>query len=164
MGLGFSSSSSVETNLSSKIVSSDETSQRPDVDQLCQLLHDRIVANGSKAFIADKWRREARLLLDRDERPLDEALWLVNWCQNDSFWSTNILSMAAFRKHYDRLRMQSHRKNNPALSATSASPSNVTELATSDQRFQRGRQIAEARRARRLAAEQQPPALPGAAS
>jgi hypothetical protein len=44
----------------------------------------------------------------------------------------------------------------------------VTELATSDQRFQRGMRIAEARRARRLAAEQnqqQPvPALPGAAS
>lgn len=166
-GLGLGSSSSVDINVSSQTSSSDDASRRrPDVDQLCGLLRDRVLANGSKASITEKWRREARLLLDRDQRPLEEALWLIDWCQNDAFWNTNILSMPTFRKHYDRLRMQS-RRSNLAPSRTSTTPGNVTELATSDQRFQRGMRIAAERRARRLAAEgnqPQPPALRGAAS
>lgn len=91
---------------------------RDDVDQLCQRLRDRIVANGSKTpTITVRWRDQARLLLDTDHRPLDKALRLIDWCQDHHFWRTNILSMAAFRAKYDQLRLQAldeyaHRNGN----------------------------------------------------
>lgn len=88
---------------------------RPDVDQLCHLLHQLITANGSKAAIGQKWRDDARLLLDRDNRPLAEALDLIRWCQADPFWRTNILSMPTFRKQYDKLRLQ-YQTNGHSLS------------------------------------------------
>lgn len=81
---------------------------RADVEKLCRLLADRIEANGSKRTpVTDEWRNAARLLLDRDKRPLDEALQLIDWCQSDQFWHANILSMPKFRKQYDQLRLKS---------------------------------------------------------
>jgi hypothetical protein len=84
---------------------------RLDVEQLCGKLAEWLVKNGAKppetASAKDGWRREARLLLDTDERPLAEALALVDWCQQDSFWRSNILSMTKFRKQYDALRLRS---------------------------------------------------------
>lgn len=79
---------------------------RDDVNELCNRLHDKIVSNGSKATITDTWRKEARLLLDRDRRDLSEALRLIDWCQQDQFWRSNILSMPKFRTQYDRLRLR----------------------------------------------------------
>lgn len=80
---------------------------RADVESLCRRLADAIEANGSKRpAITEQWRASARLLLDRDEKPLAEALRLVAWCQDDDFWRTNILSMPTFRKQYDKLRLK----------------------------------------------------------
>lgn len=80
--------------------------QRDDVDQLCTRLADWIVKNGSKApKVGESWKREARLLLDTDERELPKALALIDWCQRDSFWRKNILSMPTFREKYDQLRL-----------------------------------------------------------
>lgn len=84
---------------------------RPDVEELCSRLHDKIIANGSKAEVTQGWRDAARRLLDRDERPLAEALALVDWCQADSFWQANILSMPTFRKQYDKLRLRKAASN-----------------------------------------------------
>lgn len=81
---------------------------RKDVEQICNQLAQRIIDNGSrKPTISDRWRTEARLLLDRDKRPLDEVVRVLNWCQQDSFWKGNILSMPKFREKYDRLRIAS---------------------------------------------------------
>lgn len=80
---------------------------RDDVEQLCTRLRDRIIANGSKApSITRAWKDEARRLLDRDGRELQKALNLVDWCQQDSFWRSNIQSMPTFRKKYDQLRLR----------------------------------------------------------
>jgi hypothetical protein len=87
---------------SSKIASR----SRPDVDQLCEKLHTRLTANGVRATIGTRWRDAARLLLDRDHRPLPEALELIDWCTSHDFWCTNIHSMPTFRKQYDKLRLQ----------------------------------------------------------
>lgn len=83
-----------------------DTPSQADVEALCGRLHERITAGGSKATVTQGWRRAARLLLDRDGRELGEALRLVDWCQADGFWSTNVLSMPTFRKQYDRLRLR----------------------------------------------------------
>lgn len=69
-----------------------------------------MIDNGSKPpRITDTWRREARLLLDRDGRDLDKALRLIDWCQEDSFWRANIQSMQTFRRQYDALRLKANR-------------------------------------------------------
>lgn len=87
-----------------------EPEPRPDVDQLCQRLADRVHANGAKATISKTWRDEARRLLDRDRRDFDEAMSLIDWATSHSFWSSNILSIPKFREKYDRLRLQSQQR------------------------------------------------------
>lgn len=81
--------------------------QRDDVDQLCTRLADHIEANtGDRPEITEGWKTAARLLLDKDKRELDKALALIDWCQQDEFWHTNILSMPTFRKQYKQLRLK----------------------------------------------------------
>ncbi|MET9286472.1 hypothetical protein [Nocardia beijingensis] len=90
--------------------------QRDDVDELCTRLRRHVIDNGNTPpTITDAWRREARLLLDRDGPehrgvPLQKALNVLDWCQQDSFWSGNIRSMPKFRKQYDTLRAQALRE------------------------------------------------------
>lgn len=82
---------------------------RPEVEELCKHLRDRIVANGRKAPTsseANGWRNQARLLLDRDKRDPAEAHRLIDWCQDDGFWRSNIGGMPKFRKQYDSLRLR----------------------------------------------------------
>lgn len=77
---------------------------RIDVEQLCTRLRDRVIENGCKPpKITSAWRTSARLLLDTDHRPLQEALWMIDWCQRDEFWRPNVLSMPKFRDQYDQL-------------------------------------------------------------
>lgn len=79
---------------------------RDDVEQICNRLAKWIVHNGSRTpAVSEKWRTEARLLIDRDRRPLDEITRIIDWCQKDQFWKGNILSMPKFREKYDRLRI-----------------------------------------------------------
>lgn len=89
-----------------------ELPPRADVEALCTRLRDRIVANGSKATVTAQWRNEARLLVDRDGRDIEKALNLIDWCQADPFWRTNILSMSKFRKQYDQLRLKAIEEHN----------------------------------------------------
>jgi hypothetical protein len=79
---------------------------RKDVQDLCDHLRRRVVANGSRVNITTKWREAARLLIDRDQRSLDEAHALIDWCQDSEFWRSNILSLPKFREQYDKLRLQ----------------------------------------------------------
>jgi len=81
--------------------------QRDDVDALCTRLADHIEKNsGERPRISEEWKQAARLLLDTDKRELDKALKLIDWCQTNDFWHTNILSMPTFRKQYLQLRMK----------------------------------------------------------
>ena len=92
-----------------------DTPVRPEVEALCDHLADRIEQNGSKRpRITKGWRDAARLLLDRDDRDLDQAHLLIDWCQGDEFWRSNVLSMPTFREQYDRLRLAAQRKNHPS--------------------------------------------------
>jgi hypothetical protein len=85
----------------------DSQSTREDVDHLCRLLIELMVANGSrKRNVTQKWRDEGRRLLDRDRIPLDEAENVLRWALQDSFWKANIESIPTFREKFDRLRIQ----------------------------------------------------------
>ena len=83
---------------------------RPDVAALCGRLVDRMVRNGcAKPRITKAWTDAARLLLDKDDRPLDDALSLLDWSQQHTFWRSNIQSLPTFREKYDQLRLQRDR-------------------------------------------------------
>lgn len=105
-----SSSSPVGINSSSSSSSEIASRPRPDVEELCQRLAERIKANGAKAHITEKWRTDARLLLDRDGRDHAVSLRLIDWATNHDFWASNVLSMPTFRKQYDKLLMQARRE------------------------------------------------------
>ncbi|MFQ4148263.1 hypothetical protein AAGW05_06145 [Arthrobacter sp. LAPM80] len=84
----------------------DSIKSRPDVKMLCDQLADRIEANGSRRpNITKTWLDECRRLVDLDEVDPSKAANLIDWCQRNGFWKSNILSMAKFRKHYDQLRL-----------------------------------------------------------
>lgn len=79
---------------------------REDVDKICHLLADLMVANECKPpTISDDWRAEARRMFDIDRRPFDKAMALLAWSQQDTFWKRNVLSLPTFRAKYDQLRL-----------------------------------------------------------
>lgn len=93
----------------------DETRDREDVEQVCLALADAIEANGSRRpTITKAWRREARLLIDKDGRTPDQVLTAIAWCQADTFWRANVLSMPKLREKYDQLRLAAQRQQTAA--------------------------------------------------
>lgn len=88
----------------------DDQPTRPEIDDLCQHLADRIEANGSKRpSITKRWRTSARLLLDVDGRTPDQVRAAIDWCQQDEFWRSNVMSMPKLREKYDQLRLAATR-------------------------------------------------------
>lgn len=85
--------------------------EREDVTRLCVLLADLIEKNGSKRpTITKAWRDSCRLLLDRDEKTERQVEAAIRWCQQDSFWMGNVLSMPTLRKQYDKLRLKAQQE------------------------------------------------------
>jgi hypothetical protein len=90
---------------------------RTDVEGLCRYFADAIAKNGVKATITKRWRTEARLLLDKDERDRQEIRAVIDWCTQDAFWKANILSVPKLREKYHQLRLAMERARPHALSA-----------------------------------------------
>lgn len=110
--------------------------KRDDVESLCAALADGMVGNGCKRpAITDAWRREARLLLDADGRDHMRTLRLIQWCQADSFWASNIHSMAKFRKQYDQLRMRANEQHANGQNNTNRSPVSGLPITRGDQKL-----------------------------
>ncbi|KQU30324.1 MULTISPECIES: hypothetical protein [unclassified Rhodococcus (in: high G+C Gram-positive bacteria)] len=97
-----------------KTPSSSAPPPREDVESLCTHLHRRITDNGGRATISAKWRTEARLLIDNDGVDPEQAHRLIDWCQDDSFWHANILSMPKFREKYQQLLLKARVATRPA--------------------------------------------------
>ncbi len=84
---------------------------RPDVEEVCRHLADRVEENGSKRpTVTAKWRDAARLLLDQDGRTVEQVLKAIDWCQDDEFWRANVLSLPKLRDKYDQLRLAAQRE------------------------------------------------------
>ena len=85
---------------------------RADIGRLCAHLADRIETNGSKRPVVGKrWHDAARLMLERDGRSEEQIHRAIDWCQDDEFWRSNILSMPKLREKYDQLRLAANRSN-----------------------------------------------------
>lgn len=55
-----------------------------------------------------KWADSIRLMIERDNRSPKQIKNMVDWCQADSFWKTNILSTAKLRKQYDAMKVKAN--------------------------------------------------------
>lgn len=103
-------------NISSPIADAPEDPPRDDVERVCQHLVERIVQNGSRRpKITADWRKAARLLIDKDGRTEQEVHSAINWCQNDSFWKSNILSMPKLREKYDQMRLKAEQQKTTTI-------------------------------------------------
>lgn len=107
-GASASNSSKSKAKPNSKpAVSKKALEDRPDVESLCKLLRDLIVANGCREpEITDGWRTQCRLLLDKDGFSYETVEQIIRFSQRDQFWQSNILSMDKLRKQADRLRLK----------------------------------------------------------
>jgi hypothetical protein len=96
----------------------DEKEQvREDVERVCKHLADRLIENGCKQpAITKTWRDAARLLMDKDGRTEDQIRRAIDWCQNDSFWKSNVMSMPKLREKYDTLRLRAEEERNTRAS------------------------------------------------
>lgn len=54
----------------------------------------------------DAWANTARLMTDIDKRSVERIAEVIDWCQKDEFWRSNILSMDKLRKQFDRLEIR----------------------------------------------------------
>ena len=104
-----------DTGVTPRTVSKDPSVRKATVERLkaplSDLLADLIERNGSKRpTVSKRWADEERRMLELDMRSPEEALSLIEWCQNDLFWKGNILSMPKFREKYDTLRLQRERE------------------------------------------------------
>ncbi|MFE9850272.1 hypothetical protein ACFYPN_15880 [Streptomyces sp. NPDC005576] len=95
---------------------------RPDVEQVCEHLAAVIEkGGGKKQVVTDKWRNDIRLLLDRDEVSVEQAINAIDWAHADDFWQAHILSPNKLRAKYETLRRQAlskQRRSGPAGPAT----------------------------------------------
>ncbi|WP_367294646.1 Lin1244/Lin1753 domain-containing protein [Levilactobacillus yonginensis] len=52
------------------------------------------------------WANDIRLAHTQDGHAYDKLDGMVDWCQHDDFWKSNILSGAKLRKQFDQMKMQ----------------------------------------------------------
>ena len=57
-----------------------------------------------------QWANTIRLMEERDNRSLERIREVIDWCQRDEFWQSNILSADKLRKQFDKLEMQMNRR------------------------------------------------------
>lgn len=99
-----------KNNISSKVFA-DESQEL----LLAQKLKTLILSNNPKARVPDnlqKWAYEIDKMIRLDKRTPKEIESVIEFSQNDSFWMANILSVAALRKQFDKLYLQSKRQRN----------------------------------------------------
>lgn len=84
----------------------------PEVHALCERLADHIQRNDpdhKRPTYGERWLNACRLMIEKDERSAEKIAKAIDWCQNDGFWSTNILSMPTLREKYRTLQGQAQR-------------------------------------------------------
>lgn len=81
---------------------------------LAALLREKILGNTPTARISaaqeSKWAREADLMMRHEGRTAAAIRDLIEWCQKDLFWRTNILSMGKLREKFDQLTAKENMK------------------------------------------------------
>lgn len=73
--------------------------------RLSKLLFSLIKRNNDKAKKPNlqTWCKHMDYILRIDKREYEDVKAVIEWCQNDDFWQTNILSTQKLRKQYEQL-------------------------------------------------------------
>src|SRR5699024_7949595 len=78
------------------------------IDQHCAE-HDSKKPNRTKQNL-----NAARLMLDKDERTLEQVNWIMDWVTAHHFWASNIMSASKLREKFDQLKGQALSNRQPA--------------------------------------------------
>lgn len=133
---GSSSSSGIATRAPdyAEAQGRDEPGYRDDVDRICEHLASRLGEwMTRRPTILKAWRTEARLMLDRDNFTEQQVHYLIDWCQDSTFWRPNIQGLPKLRKQAQTLVGQIRREREQR-SPASRPP-------TTDLRVQAGREL-----------------------
>lgn len=49
------------------------------------------------------WANDVRLMMERDNRTEEQIIYLMDWCQNHSFWKSVVLSTSKLREKFGQL-------------------------------------------------------------
>ena len=87
--------------------------QNSDEVRLSELLLNKILERRPtyKKPNIQNWCKDTDKMIRIDKRNPVEIEKIINWCQNDSFWQNNILSMDKLRKQYDQLALKMEEKS-----------------------------------------------------
>ena len=78
-----------------------------DAHKLCELLAQKMIANGCKTpNISNRWIADMDKIIRIDGHSAEEVEAVIAWCQQDSFWCSNILSPTKLRTQFDALRLR----------------------------------------------------------
>lgn len=89
---------------------------RPDVEAVCDHMADSVAARtGRRPRITKRWRDAARLMIDRDQRPVDQIHAAIEWVAESDFWAANILGVPKLRDKWDTIYLQAKRDRQPRL-------------------------------------------------
>lgn len=92
------------------------TRERPDVEAVCDHMADSVAARtGRRPRITKRWRDAARLMIDRDQRPVDQIHAAIEWVAESDFWAANILGVPKLRDKWDTIYLQAKRDRQPRL-------------------------------------------------
>ncbi|MFC8447582.1 hypothetical protein [Kitasatospora sp. NPDC057223] len=110
----------------------DTTPARHDVELICRTLADAVHGNtGKRPTYGKRWRDAARLMLDKDQIPLPEALGAIKWSADHEFWRSIVLSVPKLREKYQQMKLQAQRGRGTPLAATGT---DGRTLSTADRR------------------------------
>ena len=83
---------------------------RPDVNAVCDAMAASVQRRTGRApRITAAWRTQARLMIDRDGRSVEEIARVIDWVEGNDFWRANVLSVPKLRQKFDTLRLQAQR-------------------------------------------------------
>ena len=83
---------------------------RPDVDAVCDAMAASVQRRtGRTPRVTAAWRTQARLMIDRDGRTVEEITRIIDWAEGNDFWRANVLSVPKLRQKFDTLRLQAQR-------------------------------------------------------
>ena len=84
--------------------------RRDDVEAVCQHMAASVQARTGRApRVTQQWRTQARLMIDRDGRSVEEVTRIIDWVDGNDFWRANVLSLPKLRQKFDTLRLQAQR-------------------------------------------------------
>ncbi len=87
--------------------------REPNRERLCQLMADLVNerAESQRAAVTDTWRKEMRLLMEKDGRSAEQVEFVIRWVHTDHFEAGVVLGVPKLRERFDSLVVKIKRQN-----------------------------------------------------